>query len=80
MLEPYDNPFWDFSKGIKKSKKINTKNSGPAKFAPLVARTSLGPIWEQSRRWRKLHSLGNEVEVYISIISYIYFINVYLTQ
>jgi hypothetical protein len=24
-------------------KKINTKNSGQPKFAPLVARTSLGP-------------------------------------
>ena len=29
----------------RKEKKINTKNSGLPKFAPLVARTSLGPIF-----------------------------------
>ena len=34
-MEPYDNPFWDFSDSGKKkskSKKINTKNSGLPKL------------------------------------------------
>ena len=47
-LKPYDNPFCDFSNGGAKKKNNNkrkiliTKNIGLPKFAPLVARTSLG--------------------------------------
>ena len=41
-LKPYDNRFWDFSNDGEV--KFCNENSGLPKFAPLVARTSLGPI------------------------------------
>ena len=55
ISEPYDNPFCEFSNGgakkKKKKKKINTKNSGLPKFAPLVACTPLGPRYVKVRNF-----------------------------
>ena len=47
ILEPYDNPFWDFSNGGEKKKRLI-----PKIVAYLVARTLLGPNFCQVPRYR----------------------------
>jgi hypothetical protein len=50
VLEPYNNPFWDFSYGVEKKEreKINTKKwpSGLLKLATLGAFTSLEQMFQ----------------------------------
>jgi hypothetical protein len=43
-LKPYENPFWDLTTlGPTRKEYREMRNSSLPKFAPLVARTSLGP-------------------------------------